>query len=109
MLFGIASIVLDTGLELGVWVVKNSIITVYNGIYVWKYGNPETTQDQLNKLILVEKENQSILKDTLNRLRIQEMEIERIKKDNDNINDNFEKNIKALEQFIVIDHIDTLS
>lgn len=125
MLFGLASIVLDTGLELSFWIIKSSIIMIYNGIYIWKYGAEETTQDQLNKLISVEMQNQNILKDTLNRLRIQEIELARLKKkklknnevqgntnneSNDNIEydeeDDIEKNLKLLDKFVIVDNDD---
>ena len=106
MLFGIASIVLDTGVELTFWIIKSSIYSIYNGIYVWKYGRAETSDDKLNKLMLVEKENQIMLKDTLNRLKIQEMEISRLRKNGKKIDSNFETDLKNLETFTIVDHDD---
>ena len=108
MLFGLASIVLDTGLEFSVWVLKSSVIYAYNGIYIWKYGEPDNTEKQLNKLILVEKENQYLLKDTLNRLRIQELEIERLKKTGGKIDENFNNEIKELEKYVFVEYSDSL-
>jgi len=142
MLFGLASIVLDTGLELSFWIIKSSVIMIYNGIYIWKYGTEETTQEQLNKLISVEMQNQNILRDTLNRLRIQEIEMARLKKKkklqnneiqegcnivrnynvhlrdchqdydhqdydhSDNDHDDIEKNLKLLDNFVIVDDDD---
>ena len=103
MLFGIASIILDTGVEISFWIIKTTVYTVYNGIYVWKYGNPETTDDKINKLMLVEKENQKMLKDTLNRVRIHELEIKRLRENGESIDINFDENIKQLESFTIID------
>tara|TARA_B100001250_G_C19085875_1_gene480499 strand:+ start:59 stop:388 length:330 start_codon:yes stop_codon:yes gene_type:complete len=106
MLFGIASIILDTGVEISFWVIKSSVSGIYNSFYIWKYGHVETTDDKISKLILVEKENQVMLKDTLNRLKIQEMEISRLRKLGKKVDATFETNIKGLEQFTIIDHND---
>ena len=78
MFFGIASIILDTGVEISFWIIKTSVTSVYNGIYTWKYGLIESTDDKINKLIMVENENQVMLKDTLNRLKVHELEISKL-------------------------------
>ena len=108
MFFGIASIILDTGVEISFWIIKTSVTSVYNGIYTWKYGLIESTDDKINKLIMVENENQVMLKDTLNRLKVHELEISRLRKSGKKIDDNFEKNLKELEKFTIIDHHDLL-
>lgn len=123
MLFGLASIVLDTGLELSFWIIKSSVVTIYNGIYIWKYGTEETTQEQLNKLISVEIQNQNILKETLNRFKNQEIELTRLRKKNKLMNNeldediekrnylmeydqNIDKNLKLLDKFVILDQDD---
>lgn len=104
MIFGIASIVIDTGIEISFWFIKNSVYAVYNGIYCWKYGNPISTDEKLDKLLHTEKENQLILLDTLNRLKIQELEITRLKKKGLKIDSNID--IKLLEKYTIIDDSD---
>jgi len=108
MFFGIASIILDTGVEISFWIIRTSVTSVYNGIYTWKYGSIESTDDKINKLIMVENENQVMLKDTLNRLKVHELEISRLRKSGKKIDENFEKNLKELEKFTIIDYHDLL-
>jgi hypothetical protein len=103
MLFGIVSIILDTGVEISFWIIKTTVFSLYNGIYVWKYGYSETTDDKINKLMLVEKQNQKMLQDTLNRVRIHELEIKRLRDNGESIDINFDDNIKQLESFTIID------
>lgn len=97
MFYVIPSILIESSLGLGSWVVKKSAYGLYCGIYYIIYGKEETTEEKLNKLIEKEKRQDQLLIEAIDKMNIQELELSRL---NTKLND--ENNYEAIDDYVVI-------
>ena len=93
------SLLIESSLGLGTWVVKKSAYGLYCGIYYIMYGKEETTEEKLNKLIEKEKRQDQLLIEAIDKMNIQELELSRL---NNKLKDDNDNNKESIDDYVVI-------
>ena len=99
MYYLIPSLLIESSLGIGSWVVKKSVYGLYYGVYYIIYGKEETTEEKLNKLIEKEKRQDQLLIEAIDKMNIQELELSRL---NNKLKDDNDNNKESIDDYVVI-------
>lgn len=86
MLYIIPSLLIESSLGIGKWVIRKSIYGMYCGVYYIIYGKQETIEDKLEILIEKEKRQDKLLIEAIDKLNMQELELSMLKNNNIELN-----------------------
>lgn len=99
MSYLIPSLLIDSSVNVVLWMVKKSTYGIYCGLYQVVFGKEETIEDKMNRLLEKEKRQDKLLIEAIDKLNIQEIELSRLNK---KYNSEETKDKESLDDYVVI-------